>query len=279
MKIHAIQTGTVRIKRNQRVGKGRSAAARQLNLLLGSEWTEPLPIYAWAIEHPEGVIVVDTGDTARTGEPGYFPRWHPYYRTSVAFDITPQQEIGPQLRALGLEPETVHAVVLTHFHTDHAGGLHHFPNSKVFASAGDYENARGLAGKLRGYLPHRWPRAFTPTFIPFERVPLGPFGQNYPLTKAGDVIVVPTPGHTPGHVSVIIKTADLNFFLAGDASYSQALLVAGKPDAVGHDVGTIKQTMGKILDYARAEPTVYLPSHDAESANRLARRDILVVPE
>ena len=43
-------------------------------VLARPNWTERLPIYAWTIEHPEGVIVVDTGETARTSDAGYFPR-------------------------------------------------------------------------------------------------------------------------------------------------------------------------------------------------------------
>ena len=73
MKIHAIQTGTVDVKKNQVIGKS-PKAVRLINVLLGTIWLEPIPIYAWAIEHNEGVIVVDTGETARTSEPGYFPR-------------------------------------------------------------------------------------------------------------------------------------------------------------------------------------------------------------
>jgi N-acyl homoserine lactone hydrolase len=85
MKIHAIQTGTVAIKTRQVHAAGHGTR-RQLNMLLDREWTEPLPIYAFAVEHPEGVIVVDTGETARTADPGYFPRWHPYYHFVVAHD-------------------------------------------------------------------------------------------------------------------------------------------------------------------------------------------------
>src|SRR6516164_745965 len=71
MKIHAIQTGTVRIKVSQRIGRGRGPM-RLVNTLLDRSWTEPLPIYAWAIETAEGVIVVDTGETARTrGDTSY----------------------------------------------------------------------------------------------------------------------------------------------------------------------------------------------------------------
>jgi hypothetical protein len=39
------------------------------------------------IDHPEGIIVVDTGETARTSDPDYFPRWHPYYRGSVRMNV------------------------------------------------------------------------------------------------------------------------------------------------------------------------------------------------
>ena len=70
-------------------------------VLFGREWSDWLPIHAWAIEHPEGVIVVDTGETARTAEPGYFPAWQPYYRLAVELDVKPEEEIGPRLRERG----------------------------------------------------------------------------------------------------------------------------------------------------------------------------------
>ena len=46
-----------------------------MRTLADKRWTAPLPILAWAIEHPEGLIVVDAGETARATEPGYFPVW------------------------------------------------------------------------------------------------------------------------------------------------------------------------------------------------------------
>ena len=76
MKIHAIQTGTVAITTKWREGVGHGRL-RLVHTLLDREWTEPLPIYAFAIEHPEGVIVVDTGETARASQHGYFPGWGP----------------------------------------------------------------------------------------------------------------------------------------------------------------------------------------------------------
>jgi N-acyl homoserine lactone hydrolase len=83
MKIHAIQTGTVALTTSWREGVGHGRR-RLLNTLLDRQWTDPLPIYAFAIEHPEGVIVVDTGETARVAEPGYFPRWSPSFASQCA---------------------------------------------------------------------------------------------------------------------------------------------------------------------------------------------------
>jgi hypothetical protein len=88
VKIYAIQTGSVQIKTAQLVRK----PGGTLRILTDSHWTEALPIFAWVIDHPEGMIVVDTGDTAQTADPRYFPRWHPYYRTSVRMRVQPDQE-------------------------------------------------------------------------------------------------------------------------------------------------------------------------------------------
>ena len=127
------------------------------NTLLDKKWVQ-VPIYAWVIEHPEGVIVVDTGETARTAQKGYFPRWQPFLRqTSDKFLVSPEDEIGPQLKNLGIEPGDVRWVVLTHLHTDHAGGLHHFPRAEILVSRKEYAAARGLRGMLQGYLPSHDP--------------------------------------------------------------------------------------------------------------------------
>jgi N-acyl homoserine lactone hydrolase len=153
IRIHALQTGTVAIKELQRNGQGREESSL-LRVFAARRWTEPLPILAWLIEHPEGLIVVDTGETSRVSEPGYFPRWHPYYRVALREWVTPEDEIGPQLRRLGFSPDDMRWVVLTHFHTDHAGGLPHFPNSEILSSKADFEFSRGVRGRARGSCPN-----------------------------------------------------------------------------------------------------------------------------
>ncbi len=271
MRIHAIQTGTVAIKTRQLSGRG-PGALRPIITLLDTTWTEPLPIYTWVIEHPEGLIVVDTGETARTAEPGYFPWWHPYYKLGLREWVRPEEEIGPQLRALGFAPANVRWVLLTHFHTDHAGGLSHFPTSEILVSRTEYQAASGFRGQLSGYLPQHWPTWFAPQLIDFAPRPFGPFPGSYPLTGAGDVHLVPTPGHTSGHYSVIVQEDEHALFFAGDTSYTQQLLLEQAVDGVTRDVALYQQTSQQIRTYLQSVPTIYLPSHDPESAHRLATR-------
>jgi N-acyl homoserine lactone hydrolase len=275
--VHAIQTGTVRIRANQVRGKGHGLI-RQLRAYTGVAWSNWLPIYAWAIEHPEGLIVVDTGETARIAEPGYFPRWHPYFRRGLQERVRPEEEIGPQLANRWLDPQQVRWVVLTHLHTDHAGGLHHFPHSEILIDPREYAVASGLGGRLRGFLPNRLPDWLRPRFIDFAPVPCGPFDQSLPLTAAGDVVIVPTPGHTVGHVSVILRTDGVTYFLAGDTSYNQALMLEGAVDGVAPDEEAALDTLRRIQALAQQEPLVYLPAHDPAAAERLLTKQTVVAP-
>jgi N-acyl homoserine lactone hydrolase len=275
MKVHAIRTGLVQVRQAQRESKGKGPA-RIVNVLFDKDWTEWLPIYAWAIEHEEGVIVVDTGETSRVHQKGYFPGWHPFFRRAARFSVHPGEEIGSQLAALGIAPRDVRHVALTHLHTDHAGGLAHLTNASAWVARQEFARASGFGGQLQGYLPHRWPRWWQPNFIRFEQEAFGPFENTMSLTKQGDVLIVPTPGHTPHHVSVIVGDSPL-LFLAGDTSYNLQLLIDGKVDGVSPDESVARQTLSRIGALAKERPLVYLPSHDPESQNRLLNGSVLKI--
>ena len=270
-KVHPIQTGSVRIKGAQKERRG--AGPGILGILTDRQWTDWLPTYAWLIDHHDGMIVVDTGqgehllDHARS--------LHPYVRWEVSFRIAPEQEIGPQLRALGVGPRDVKRVVLTHLHMDHDGGLRHFPNSEILVASGELDMAKGWMGALRGYLPGRWPSWFDPVPLELSATPTGPFVSERRLTAAGDVVVIATPGHTAHHLSVVVYDDNAAVFLAGDPSYDQDLMLAGKVDGVSPDVAVSRQTLAAIRQFASQQPTIYLPTHDPAAGARLAARSLV----
>ena len=268
MRIHAIQTGRVHIKQAQIVGRGHGLM-RITQPMFSSEWADWAPTLAWAIEHPEGVIVVDTG--ANTGLKS-LPRWHPYFQLAVEFDIEPEQEIGPQLKNLGIGPRDVKTVVLTHMHNDHDGGLAHLPHSRILASREEIARTSGISGALLGYLPKRWPRWFDPQPLAWQSTQLGPFARSMPITQTGDVVVVPTPGHTPDHVSVIVSDGEQEIMLAGDTSYLESTMLSGTLDGVSPDEAVALATLADIRALCAERPTVYLPAHDPQAAARLMER-------
>ena len=178
-KIHAIRTGLVQVRQSQASSKGHGLA-RIVNMLVDPEWTDWLPIYAWAIEQGNRIVLVDTGETSRVHEPGYHPRWHPFSRRAARFKVAPEDELGPQLRALGIQVSDVSDVILTHLHTDHAGGLRHVVGCRAWVDRSELNRAKGFAGRLNGYLQIagqnggslKRSNSTTVPSVPFRRVPM-----------------------------------------------------------------------------------------------------------
>jgi N-acyl homoserine lactone hydrolase len=102
-----------------------------------------------------------------------------------------------------------------------------------------------------------------------------PFPHSLRLTAAGDVTVVPLPGHSPGHLGVVVADGDHSILLAGDSSYTQDLMLRGRPDGVGADEEAERLTHERIRAFAASTPTVYLVAHDPETGARLAERRLV----
>jgi N-acyl homoserine lactone hydrolase len=278
IRVIPIQTGTVHVKEAQRCGRdGRSALQRKIDIFRDTGWTGPLPIFTYLIEHPEGRFLVDTGDTARNSVPGYLPRWHPFFMNEVVIKVAPSEETGPQLRGMGLDPAgDIQAVILTHFHHDHTGGLDHFPHTRIIATRKAYEASRGLKGKMvGGALPQRWPIWLKPELVEMDGPAIDPFPASHSLTQDERIFLVPTPGHAVGHLSVVVRAEGVTYFVAGDATYTEHLLKSERVDGVTYDPAVSLLTLQRIKAFAAKEPTILLPAHDPDVLTRLTENQVL----
>ncbi|MGI8513028.1 MAG: N-acyl homoserine lactonase family protein [Solirubrobacteraceae bacterium] len=274
MRVTAIQTGEVQIKSRHVEPRFGPRPARVADILADRRWSPRLPITCFAIEHPEGAIVVDTGESSHANDPGYQPRWHPFVRTSERRWVTPEQEVGPQLRGLGIEPGDVRTLVMTHMHGDHAGGLAHFPNTEIVMSAQEASMARSRTGPVNGYLNGHYPAWLHPRTIEWESDPWEVFDASVPLARDGAVRLVPTPGHTKGHLSVVVEQSDHLVLLTGDAAYSEAALFAGVVDGVAQDEKAHRRSTALLRELCARHRVVVAPSHDPETPRRLSSASV-----
>jgi len=257
VRIWALTTGTVRLKHAFLFA--REGWRRQLALFLPGEFSEPMPIHCWAVEHRGRLMLVDTGETSEVHD-------IPFAR----FEVSPEHELPAVLSEAGLSLAEVDSVVLTHMHGDHMDGAVHL-DSAVLVHDEELEFSRTTGARVLQKLL----RQPVPDGVDFDPLVLddGPFGafeRSKRLSDDGRIVAVDTPGHTPGHISVLcIDDQDRHVLIAGDATDSVEQLRALRPDAVGPKPDVNVATERRILAHAQQHPTVYLPSHDPESVARL----------
>lgn len=232
-----LESGRVRLKAGER------GARRYVR----DDWREEtLPVSAFLVEHPDGLCLFDTGQTAAAARKGYFPRWYPFFKLS-AFELEPRDEVAAQLRAQGIEPLDVRWVVLSHLHTDHAGGIAPFAGADVVVDGTEWRDARGLGGRIRGYLPQYWPAAVEPRTVALRDDPIGPFERSAALTSDGALTLVATPGHTRGHISLLVGSTRPAFLLGGD---------------LAHDTTELESIAPAIARWCREQGVAFLAAHD-----------------
>lgn len=253
--VHALRLGWVGVKGAHREFDVPAFVAIPA-IFLGRSWTPWMPIIAYAIEHPDGVTLVDTGADAAFGEKAYWAcdkRTGLFYRKNLRFSVPVGDSLDRRLQEVGLSSERVTQVVITHFHADHTGGLHRFVDRPVITGAGNWP-------KHRGSFTCRLPEGFVP-----DSVPAAPFSTalegGRALTSDGRVRVITVPGHTPGHVGVVIEDGDRRILLAGDATFDLAQSARGGVTGVATNRRAARATQRTITALDTAG-TLVLPAHD-----------------
>lgn len=259
MKIHAIQTGTVRVKQFQITGASNNVS-RLYQLLCTQKWSEWMPIYCFLIKLKDHVILVDTGETSKIYNKGYLPKGGLYHK-SVQTRITKEEEISNQLKALGYHVKDITTIILTHLHGDHIGGIEHFSHADFFVPKIEYDLAVSKRGPKNGYFTNNWPSWFAPTLVTYNNNVEGSFFKSYKIDGINNIIIVPTPGHSIGHQSVIINKDSLTYFIGGDLTYNLDTLKAKIPNVILANKDAY-QSVKKAHDYVASKTCVFLSSHD-----------------
>ncbi len=149
VRVHVLDTGRVRIPRRQVEPDPRDALRLPATLLDRSR-TDWLSIWSFAIEHPQGLVVVDAGQ-----DPHHVPPWWDLYtRVAVSFDAGEDDRLVARLREAGLDPAVARHHVFTHLHVDHVG-TGPLPGARAVVHADEWGAARAPGGRLRGYRPAR----------------------------------------------------------------------------------------------------------------------------
>lgn len=266
--VSAVQTGTITVKRSHHtccVPERTPMAARFAGILADRRWADPMPIWAFVIQHPTTVAVVDAGITPAFNDPS---SWEfdrsagRILRSFLRIEVCETETLPSQLVAIGIDPAAVDALVLTHQHIDHTASVPAFANATVWTT-----NAEDRAASQIGACSWRWRDSSTKVrYIDVDgQVTRDGLGASLALTHDGSLQAIHTPGHTPGSVSVTLSTDQCDLWFTGDTSFTAATMNPNQPTAGIHTDMRAVRALQRRLHGAG----VILPSHDWGNADRL----------
>lgn len=185
-------------------------------------------------------IIIDTGI-------GELPEKHRQFHN---IERKPDQNLKVQLKRHKLKAEDIDVIINTHLHFDHCGNNSIFKNAKFYVQAEELRYA---------YAPDRFQKAAYIREHFDVNVQYIPLRGRHRLTD--DIVVIPTPGHSIGHQSVIIKWRGKNYVYCGDAAPLQENLEKRNIPGVLYRADQALKSIDKLRNIKDA---VYIYSHDNE---------------
>lgn len=242
-----------------------------------SSW-QWVPLPAFLIRHPvAGPILVDTG-------------MHPSVATDpkqnlgrlvtalTEIRVKPEQVLSQQLRERGIDRAQIDLVLLTHLHYDHASGISEFPGATFVVSEAEWEAATTVSRPaLHGYRLSHFDFAFDYRTVDFTRPAIGSyatFGRAFDLFGDGSLRLIHTPGHTPGHYSVIARlSGGRELLIAGDAIYTIAQLEGGPEPPMPWDRRLWRRSLQELQLYKKERPeAAIIAGHDIHQWSLFGRK-------
>jgi N-acyl homoserine lactone hydrolase len=225
-------------------------------LLYGLEGQLTIPMPAYLIEHPRGLVLFDTGLVPAAMDDPFAVYGELASLTGI--QASPELRLDRQIEALGYRTSDVTHVIASHLHFDHAGGLYLFPEAKFYAGQGEMRFAYWPDYIGAGFF-RREDLEATRSFN-WHEVP----GIDVDLFGDGSIVILFTPGHTPGELSLLVRLPSRNFILTGDTVHLRAALEHEIHFPVDADTAAAVRSLRRLkLLRDTADATVWI-THDPE---------------
>ncbi len=220
------------------------------------------PVYNLVIDHPEATILWDTGSHPDAGD-GYWPP--ELYAAFEHFDAH-EHPLPDALDEAGYSIDDIDAVVQSHLHLDHAGGLHNFAGTDVPVFVHEDELQYAYYSACTDHGSDAYVRADFDHELNWQVV------TRHRETHFTDVEFVHLPGHTPGLLGTVLHLDGETRILAGDQAYVRENYDDERP--MGGDLLWSKRDWRESLNLVkelqrRHDATVYC-GHDPEDVSRLS---------
>jgi N-acyl homoserine lactone hydrolase len=242
---------------------------RGLGLLTPRRRYTPVPVLCFLVEHPEaGALMIDTGMAPAVAHEGMRALGR---LAGLAFDATMDEAWASpaRLAALGIDPLGIRLVVMTHLHYDHAGAVSEYPAASFIVDEAEWE-AAASGGIGKGYVGSLVDHPFDWRTVDFGGRDVGSFasfGRTLDLFGDGSVRLLSTPGHSAGHMSVLLRLASGGeLLLTGDAAYARRTVDESLVPTYCHDVHLYRRSLREIQRFLESSPGAEVVfGHDAEA--------------